>query len=163
MVKQNALFKQPYKYIIDSCALMSQKDKNEKHYRGINRTLWENIDRLIKENIIVSCSEIHEEINKKDDTVKGWFNKSGCFCFEIDEDIQTRVIDILKKHPKMIDFKDNKSSADPFLIATAMEHELTIITEEGKQKQYKIPMICKALGLDCIDIYDLCEREGWVF
>lgn len=163
MVSQTSLFKQPYRYLIDSCALISQKDKSEKHFGGVNKTLWENIDQLIHQRIIVSCSEIRDEINNKDDLVKDWFNTTGCYCFEIDNDIQTRVIEILKKHPKLVDFGANKSSADAFLIATAMENNLTIITEESKLKQYKIPMICKALGVNCIDIYDLCEQESWVF
>lgn len=153
----------PYKYLIDTCAAISQKDKNEKHYRGVNVTLWKNIDQLIRNKVIVSCSEVLEEIDQKDDEIKKWFKDVGCFCLDIDEDVQHRVTAILEKHPELVSFTKIKSSGDAFVIATAMKWNLTVITEENKESSVKIPMICKALHQDCIDIYDLCEREGWTF
>ena len=62
-----------------------------------------------------------------------------------------------------IDFKQVKSSGDAFLIATAMKYGLTVITEESKKGEKKIPYVCKSLNVPCIDILGLCEREGWQF
>lgn len=50
-----------------------------------------------------------------------------------------------------------------FLIATAMKYGLTVITEESKKGEKKIPYVCKSLNVPCIDILGLCEREGWQF
>ena len=153
----------PYKYLLDTSAAISQKDKDEKHYRGVDASLWQNIDQLIRSKVIVSCSEVREEIDRKDDVIKEWFKDVGCFCLDIDEEVQRTVTAILKKHPRLVNFSKNKSSADAFLIATAMKWNLIVVTEEDKRGQFKIPMVCKALQQDCIDIYDLCEREGWRF
>lgn len=40
-----------------------------------------------------------------------------------------------------MDFKENKSSGDAFLIATTMKYGYTVITEENKTKQKKIPFV----------------------
>lgn len=153
----------PYRYLIDTSALLSQKDKDEKFYRHVHVTLWEKIDELIRNQIIVSCSEVREEIYYQDDEMAEWFRRIGCLCFEIDNDIQREVRRILHSHPELISFAKNKSSGDAFLIATAMKRNLTIITEENRRSPYKIPMVCESLKQDCIDIYTLCEREGWQF
>lgn len=64
---------------------------------------------------------------------------------------------------RSIDFKQIKSSGDAFLIATAMKYGLTVITEENKKGEKKIPYVCKNLNVPCIDILGLCEKEGWQF
>ena len=34
---------------------------------------------------------------------------------------------------------------------------------EKKTGQKKIPFVCNNLGVPCVDILGLCEREGWSF
>jgi hypothetical protein len=65
----------------------------------------------------------------------------------------------------MISFSGGKgsSSGDAFLIATALKYKLIIITEENKEKQNKIPQICKDYGIQTVSLTDLCICEGWVF
>ena len=50
-----------------------------------------------------------------------------------------------------------------FLIATAMKYRLTVITEENKKGEKKIPFVCRNLQIPCVDILGLCELEGWGF
>lgn len=54
-------------------------------------------------------------------------------------------------------------NAGSFLIATAMKYDLTIITEENKDKPNRIPQICKSYGIPTMNITDLCVAEGWEF
>lgn len=44
-----------------------------------------------------------------------------------------------------------------------MKYDLTVITEENKTGQKKIPFVCNSLGVPCVDILGLCEKEGWSF
>ncbi|MDP3051820.1 MAG: DUF4411 family protein [Eubacteriales bacterium] len=150
----------PYKYIIDSSSIFSQKP-TELHRRIVNRSLWENIDSFIKEQKIVLCSEIRDEIIDKN--FSDWLNSQGCIILDVDEEIQENVIRIVTEHPKLVDFEKVKSSGDAFLIATAMKYNLTVITEENKDKLYKIPKVCEAMGVECLDIVELCTKEGWQF
>lgn len=148
------------KYIIDASSILSQKD-DEPHRRSINKTLWKYIDELIQEKRIVTCSEIIEEVNDKE--LKAWFIRLNGEILPIDDEVQENVKKVVTSNPQLVDFKENKSSGDAFLIATAMKYGLTVITEENKTKQKKIPFVCKSLNVPCVDIIDLCEREGWSF
>ena len=47
--------------------------------------------------------------------------------------------------------------------AQDMKYGLTVITEENKKGEKKIPYVCKNLNVPCIDILGLCEKEGWQF
>lgn len=150
----------PYKYIIDSSSIFSQKP-TEPHRRTVNRSLWENIDRLIREQKIVTCSEIRDEIKDKD--LAKWLKSLSCIILDVNEEIQENVVRIVTEHPKLVDFDKVKSSGDAFLIATAMKYNLTVITEENKDKPHKIPKICEAMRVSCLDIIELCTKEGWQF
>ena len=161
-MEQLTLFKPPYKYIIDASSVFSQKDK-ETMPRKVHKSLWASIDALVKSRIIVTCSEIEEEV-KKDDAVPSWFGDNLCVVLPIDDIVQRNVRRIVNEHPKMIDFSGRgSSSGDAFLIATAMKYGLTIITEENKDKSVKIPKICESYGIKTINITELCIQEGWEF
>lgn len=151
----------PFKYIIDTSSILSQKD-NEPHRRKLYKGKWENIDNLIKKKVIITCSEVKDEI-LLDDIILKWMLSLQCKVVDIDDIIQRYVIKIVTEHPKLIEFKKIKSSGDAFLIATAMKYDLTVISEENKKKHNNIPYICNALGISCINILELCIVEGWQF
>ena len=131
------------------------------HRRKINKTLWNKIDELIDQGKIVTCSEIIEEVNDKD--LKQWFDSLGGIVIPIDDEIQSNVRKVVTTNPQLIDFKQIKSSGDAFLIATAIKYKLTVITEESKKGEKKIPFVCNSLKVPCVDILGLCEAEGWNF
>lgn len=147
-------------YIIDTSSILSQKD-DEPHRRTINKTLWNHIDEMISQKRIVTCSEIIEEVN--DDNLKKWFAGLQGEVLPIDDEVQENVRKVVTTNPQLVDFKQIKSSGDAFLIATAMKYGLTVITEENKKGEKKIPYVCGKLDVPCIDILGLCEREGWSF
>ena len=152
----------PFRYIIDTSSILSQK-ANEPHRRQVFKSMWQKIDNYIKDGIIVTCSEVSEEI--KDEKIKEWLKTLLCTVIDIDSDIQVNVKRIVTEHPKMIEFTSGSgtSSGDAFLIATAMKYGLTIITEENPDKPTKIPQIGKSYGVDVVNITVLCDREHWEF
>ena len=150
----------PYRYIIDTSAMLSQKD-DEPHRRRIFKSQWNNIDELIREHQIVTCSEIASEV--EDEAIKGWMVANGLVVLPIDDEVQDNVKKVVKANKDLVDFKANKSSGDAFLIATAMKYGLIVITEENAQSTKKIPFTCGLLNVDCVSILDLCEREKWEF
>ena len=150
----------PYRYIIDTCAILSQKD-DEPHRRKVYPSKWRKIDELIKRQTIVTCSEIALEV--KDQSIQEWMRQCQMLILPLDDEIQEKVKEVLRINTELVDFKTGKSSGDPFLIATAMKYGLTVITEEKKGSPKKIPFCCIKMGVDCVDINMLCEREGWQF
>ena len=161
-MEQMTMFPPPYKYLIDASSVLAQKPTDSLP-RLVHRSMWEKIEKSIREKIIVTCSEIEEEI-KNDDVVKDWLSSQQCVILPIDNDVQLNVRRIVTEHPKMISFAGGQgsSSGDAFLIATAMKYHLTIITEE-RDRQNKIPSICRAYGINTVNITNLCIEEGWRF
>ena len=98
-----------------------------------------------------------------DDTLRKWYAELHGVVLPIDDAVQENVKKVVTSNPQLIDFKQIKSSGDAFLIATAMKYGLTVITEENKKGEKKIPYVCKNLNVPCIDILGLCEKEGWQF
>ena len=100
-------YQSPYKYIIDTCAILSQKEDRQ-YRRRIYEKLWKNIDNLVKENVIVTCSEIFEEIS--DEPIQKWLKDCNCTILQIDELIQKNVTTVVTSNPQLIDFKQLKFS-----------------------------------------------------
>jgi hypothetical protein len=76
-----------------------------------------------------------------------------------------RVRDVLNRHPGLIRPGTNRNQADPFVISTAWELGMTVVTEEhgGTEAKPKVPSVCKVLDIDCISVVDLIRREKWTF
>ena len=161
-MEQLKLFEEPrpYKYIIDTSSILSQKN-NEQNRRTVHKRMWEYIDSLVSDKIIVTCTEIFDEIG--DEEYANWLKSLGCVVLEVDEEIQRNVTTVVTNHPKLIEFKRAKSSGDAFLIATAIKYDLIIVTEENRDKQNKIPRVASALGIRSMNIIELCENEGKEF
>ena len=153
-----SLMEMHYKYIIDTSSILSQKDK-EPHRRSVYKQKWDNIDNLVKSEIIITCSEIAEEV--KDSELDAWMH--NITIVPIDDEVQENVKTVVSVNKQLIDFKNNKSSGDAFLIATAMKYNLTVITEERNNSPKTIPQCCENLNIPCVNILGLCELEGWVF
>ena len=163
-MEQMSMFTPLSKYLIDSSSIFAQKPTDTLP-RVVHRSLWEAIEKSIRERKIVTCSEIEEEV-KNDDIVGNWLQVNQCVIIPIDDEVQKNVRRIVTEHPRMIDFSGGQgsSSGDAFLIATAMKYKnLTIITEENPKKQNKIPSICNGYGIHTVSITELCVVEGWSF
>ena len=158
--EQCSLIPRPYRYLIDTCSILSQKS-DEPHRRTVYSTLWQNIDELVKSKTIVISSEIEDEV--EDDALKLWLQQNGCEVLQVDSVIQQYVTKIVNEHPELLDFSNVKSSGDAFLIATAMKYGIAVITEENKVSSKKIPKIREAYGIPCVNVTELAEKEGWKF
>ena len=158
---QMTLFPPPYRYIIDTSALLSQKH-DRAYSRSVLKRFWGKTDEYIKNHIVVVCSEIDDEI--RDPDIKKHFHSLYPTVLEIDYTTQDLVRKIVTENPKMIEFTQNgkgSSSGDAFLIATAMQYNLTVITQEHPTNPRKIPQICKKYGVKCISIIDFWGEENF--
>ncbi len=54
--------------------------------------------------------------------------------------------------------------ADPFVIAKASSMRMCVVTEETRRPNAaRIPNVCDHFGIECINLEQLMEREGWQF
>lgn len=130
-------------------------------------SLWERIESLIAEGSIISSEEVYTEIQKKDDGVYHWIKeRKSDLLTPISETIQQLVIEILDDHPRLVDDSKNRSIADPFVIATAIETHCLVVTGErpsGNLEKPRIPDVCKTLGVRCISFLEMIRRVGVKF
>lgn len=131
--------------------------------RDVFLPAWEMLSKLADEKLVLSVEDVLEELTMFDDEVLQWAKEKEHIFLLLSENIQARAVQVLTSHPGLLDLKKSKSSADPFVIAAAIEHSCTVVTEEKASNspiRHKIPDVCKAYGVDCITILDMFRREG---
>ncbi len=112
--------------------------------------------------------EVYHELRKKDDDVFSWAkDRKEAMFFEIDDPVQSAVIRLMGRFPKLVDTGKGKSGGDPFVIAQALAGSppLVVVTQEagGSVDRPRIPFVCDQVGVRHIDLLTLIEEEDWVF
>ncbi len=127
--------------------------------------LWDRLDELIHDGRLWSSVEVLRELEKRDDDVYEWASERSSIFLPIDDGIQQAVLKVLESHPRLMGARANRNHADPFVIATATDKELAVVTEEnnGKQEKPRIPDVCEHYGLPCSKVLAMIQQEGWVF
>jgi len=128
--------------------------------------LWEGIDELIVSGDLRASEEVLFEIERKDDEVYEWARHRSDLFVPIDESIQNVVTEILAQHPRLIDTRRGRSSADPFVVALARQNSSIVLTDEqpsGRENRPRIPDVCSAYGVEWDNLLGLIRRQGWVF
>ena len=125
--------------------------------------VWELVEDLVTQRRLISVADIFVELDAQDDEVASWAQSHQGIFLPLSEDIQTQARDILRSYPNLIDLKKRKSSADPFLIAAAIIHEATVVTQEkpsGGPPVVKIPDVCRGYKVPCIQLLEMLKEEG---
>ena len=120
---------------------------------------------MINAGDIIASEEVLEELGRKDDEVHQWALERRQMFIPLYPDIQQSVINILTKHPRLIDNRNNRSGADPFVIALAQVENCTVVTYETLSHSLnrpRIPDVCLDMGIRCINMTDLFREQGWV-
>ena len=113
---------------------------------------------------ILIIDEVFRELERKDDEFYKWVKQRDAMIVSIGEEVQRHVVDIVAKHPRLVDTKKNRSACDPWVIALARVRGLTVVTGEkatGNLKKPKIPDVCRNLGVPCLEIVDFFREQGW--
>lgn len=141
------------------------------YYRGRFPSLWGNFDELVVSGLIISTREVYREI--EDDRVKslrdwGKDNKELFPVPTVDEAVFVAQIFAEKRFQQIIEQKKilkGGKNADPFVIARAatVEGGAVVTMEKFKKNGTKIPNICKYFNVDCMDLEEFMEAEGWKF
>ena len=151
----------PYKYLIDTSSILSQRDNEEKHWREVNETLWEFIEEKVRSHIIVTCSEVVDELKGKDDEISSWLKSSGMVSLKCSNTTQLHLARVVNGYPGIVNMKKLRNSADPHIVAHALEFGLTVITEERKTSH--LPIACSIVGVNCINMNELRAIEKWIY
>lgn len=134
--------------------------------QNIFPSVWRMMDDLVNNSIIVATEEVRHELAKKDDDVLSWARQRRSLFVPVNDAVQLAVRNILRRYPRLIDTRRNRSGADPFVVGLAMAANLTVVTEErptNSANRPSIPDACAGLGVRCINILDMLREEGGQF
>ncbi|MFI9811396.1 DUF4411 family protein [Saccharothrix variisporea] len=129
-------------------------------------TLWTRIEQSIASGMIRSSDEVRREIVKRDDAIKEWAAAQSGLFVPLDEDIQKATRQILSAHPKLMGKGGGRNEADPFVIALACARKGVVVTEEtrsGNLDKPRIPDVCDALGVPCLNLVEFSREQRWTF
>lgn len=147
-------------YTIDTCSLIT----GWRYYPpDIFSGLWEHLEELSSKGMLHSTEEVLVELKRNDDELLRWAKSQSGLFMPVDDGIQVEVLRVLKDHPKLYDIEKNKSGADPFVIAHALQNGYTVVTEEKKSGNFgkpKIPDVCEHYGIRNINLINLLREQG---
>jgi hypothetical protein len=84
----------------------------------------------------------------------------------LDDEVQASTTDILAKFPQLVHTRRSRSVADPFVIALACVHGLTVVTAEratGSPQKPRIPDACGGIGVKCVPLLGMFNELVWQF
>jgi Domain of unknown function (DUF4411) len=149
-------------YCIDTSALIAAWYERYKPNRFPK--LWEQLDQLITEGRLVSSTLVLRECSKqRSEELHGWLKPREAMFATPDETVQGQVDHIVNTYTGLVAAGKEKFQADPFVIAQAKVNGYTVITEEtGIGSLSKIPGVCAAMKVECINLMQLIDEEDWV-
>jgi hypothetical protein len=149
-------------YCIDTSALL---DGWVRYYPpDVFPSIWTQVDTLVGNGLVIASEEVLVELEKKDDDVYKWAKARPSIFFPHDTDIQREVDAILASHPGLVDPEKRRSIADPFVVALAKIKGSTVVTGERLSRnpsRPRIPDVCNALRIPCLDLLGMFRELGW--
>lgn len=132
--------------------------------RDVFPTIWTHMDTSAEKGEIFVIEEVVRELEKKDDGAHEWVKTHASMIVSIDADVQSHLVEIMARYPRLVDSKKNRSVGDPWVIALAKARGMTVVTAEkatGVIAKPRIPDVCKDLGVASVGVIDFFRRQGW--
>jgi hypothetical protein len=126
--------------------------------------VWTKLEELAKAGVIVAPADVRLELEKQKDDLFAWAKGVPEMFHDADRAVMEVFTDIVNAHPDFMKINSTKSGADPFVVAFAQVHSLPLVTYETMAKQNaapKIPNVCAARGIDCVELVDVLRGEGF--
>ena len=157
------------KYCLDANVLIQAW---QKYYApSICPTYWNMLNDFGKVGKLFMPELVFEEITRTEDDLSNWLKSSDIPIRKIDEDVtkclQT-IYNTTPKHKFLVDNTKQRSIADPWVIAHAINEDAVVVTKEEKvtalnSKKIKIPNVCDNMNVNWINDFQLVRELGLVF
>jgi hypothetical protein len=138
--------------------------------------VWERLEALITDGRLIVAREVLEELAQKDDDLLRWARQQSNFVVPWTQELLDSAQSIVVAFPGLVDPEKSVADADPFVIAAAelsrdtggpdlfgRELDWCVLTSERSPRGVRIPTVCTAYGVRCVDIRELFQMERWEF
>jgi len=152
-------------YVVDTSSLIRL---GRDYPPDVFSSLWDLIEQLIVNGLLVAPREVFREPAKGDDELLKWAKANGKLFVEIDEK-QTNILkQILDRFPSINDTIKLGPHADPWLVALGVvcqandaKLECCVVTEEREKGpgSTSVPNVCKEFGLRAVNLLEFFRLE----
>lgn len=142
----------------------------EQYPQDIFPSFWKQLEKFIDADRLKVIEFVWNEVRGNSGDDYKIFESRVCVDFKNlsekdQETIQSIVSEILKNTPSILDSSKNrvKSWGDPWIIAHAKLHNLTVVTEEKSDinNKNKIPDVCTKMWVRCMRLLDFFREMEW--
>jgi hypothetical protein len=129
-------------------------------------SVWAQIENLIRTGDLKASPMVLEELERQEDDLYAWAEAKPQMFIDLDEPQQQEVRAIMAAHRGIVQTGEDRVNADPFVIALARCRGLTVVSEErrsGNPLTPKIPNVCAARGVPCLNLLGMMGDLGWTF
>jgi hypothetical protein len=129
-------------------------------------SVWARVEQLIRLDDLRASQMVLAELERIEDDLHEWARAHTELFIEIDDGHQQVVRAILADFRGLVRDREDRVNADPFVIALAIRSGCAVVTEErpsGNPATPKIPNVCAARNVSCVNFLGLIEQQGWTF
>ena len=125
-------------------------------------TFWDRLDGWANDGRVISPDEVFKEISYVADDLHEWVRQRQTIFQPPTMPVQDALREVLRVHPRLVGSGNGKHAADPWVIAQARVTGATVVTEEHFRTlaNPKIPDVCRAMQVPCIDVLQLIRAMG---
>lgn len=126
---------------------------------------WDRLEGLSQTSRALIPEAVVDETDKRSKELNKWLKDRPHAIVSYETEIQQEAKSILAAHPLLVKQSKSRFAADPFVIATARVKSLVVLTEEtpsNSDNRPKIPDVCRAMSIECVNLITLIRREKWV-
>ena len=146
-------------YSFDTSAILN--GRRDQLPPSVFSTLWQRIEAMIADGSIRAVDVVRDELGRRDDEAHSWARAQDGLFVPLDQDVQLAAKQILLAHPAMVD-----TGADPFVIGLALARTGTVVTDEsysGNLDRPRVPDVCRAISVPCVNLVEFVRAQHWSF
>ncbi len=143
------------------------------YYKDRFPSFWENFSELVKSGRAISVSEVEVELSRSSGLVSAVeeLKQLNQEFFSLPSSLEQEYVAEIFRVRRFRSMLGGGAAArgspvaDPFVIAKARVFPgMYVVTEEARRPNAaRIPNVCDHFGIECINLQELMEREGWQF
>ena len=151
-------------YCLDANVLIQawQKYYSPKIFPGY----WTFLSHLGSENRVFLSKSVFDEITRTEDDLLEWLKQSQIPVRQVSEAVTRCLNEIFSANPLhkyLVDNTRQRSLADPWIIAHAMNEKACVVTKEEKvlttnTTRIKIPNVCDNMGIRWVNDFQFIEE-----
>lgn len=129
-------------------------------------SVWAQIEALIHSGDLKASPMVLEELERQEGDLHAWVAAKPEMFIDLDDAQQQEVREIMAAHAGIVQPGEDRVNANPFVIALARCRGLAVVSEErrsGNPNTPKIPNVCAARGVRCVNLLGLMTDLGWRF